>query len=53
MALLDSAHRVSTARAPSRPLSERKIHPSICLVSGFGFIIVSALAVHVVFNALF
>jgi hypothetical protein len=53
MALLDSAHRVSTVRAPSRPLSEREIHPAISLVAGFGFIIGAALLVHVGFLVLF
>lgn len=50
MALLDAGHR--SARAPSQRFTERKIHPSICLATGFGFIMASALAVHVIFNAL-
>ena len=52
MALLDSAHRVSTVRAPSRPFTEREIHPAICLAAGFGLIIGAAALVHVVFNIL-
>ena len=52
MALLDSAHRVSTDRAPSRPFTEREIHPGICLAAGFGVIIGAAALVHVVFNVL-
>ncbi len=52
MALLHSADRVSGSRADARPLPQRGIHPAICLVAGFGFIVASALAVHVIFNAL-
>lgn len=49
MALLDpadhgSAPRASQSEAPTK-------HPMICLAGGFGFIIVAALAVHLVFNA--
>ena len=46
MALLDPVDptpRVSS-ETPTR-------HPMICLAGGFGFIIVAALAVHLVFNA--
>ena len=53
MALLDSAHRVSTVRQTHRTAPKGGIHPSVCVVSGFGVIIASALAVHVVFNAIF
>lgn len=52
MALLDSAHRVSKVRAPSKHFTEREIHPAICLLSGFGVIIGAAAVVHVVFNVL-
>ncbi len=48
MASLQSAHRVSRERTRAKG----GIHPSICLVSGFGFIVASALAVHVIFNAI-
>lgn len=54
MALLDSAHGVSTVRtrskSPSKPLTEREIHPSICLLAGFGLIIGSATLVHLLFK---
>jgi hypothetical protein len=52
MALLDSAHRVSNVRVPSKPLTEREIHPAICLAAGFGVIIGAAALVHVLFNVL-
>ena len=52
MALLDSEHRVSTVRAPSKHFTEREIHPAICLAAGFGVIIGAAALVHVVFNVL-
>jgi len=52
MALLDPAHRVASARAPARPSSDRGIHPSICLVTGFGVIVGAALLVHAAFAAL-
>ena len=52
MALLDTAHRVSTVRAPSKRFTEREIHPAICLLTGFGVIIGTAGLVHVVFNDL-
>ena len=52
MALLDSAHRVSTARASSRRFTEREIHPAICLFTGFGVIFGAAGLVHIVFNVL-
>lgn len=35
---------------PSVPLSKRKFHPALCLAAGFGFIIGTALLVHLVFN---
>jgi hypothetical protein len=49
MALLDPADHTAhddpaAQRTPTR-------HPMICLAGGFGFIIVAALAVHVIFNA--
>lgn len=47
MALIHPASRASI------PLTKRKIHPAVCLVSGFGFIVGAALAVHVVFNLIF
>lgn len=52
MALLDSAHRVSTGRASPRRFTEREFHPAICLLAGFGVIIGAAALVHVVFNVL-
>ena len=52
MALLDSAHHISTVRAPSKRFTEREIHPAICLVTGFGVIFGAAALVHVVFNVL-
>ena len=52
MALLDSAHRVSSVRAPSKRFTEREFHPAVCLVTGFGVIIGAAALVHVVFNVL-
>lgn len=56
MALLDSAHGISAVRtrskAPSKPLDERDIHPAICLLAGFGLIIGSATAVHLLFKVL-
>ncbi len=50
MALLDSAHRVSMARTPSKPLTERNIHPAISLLGGFGLIIGTATLVHLIFK---
>lgn len=52
MALLHPEDRFSTVRTRHRTAPKGGIHPSICLISGFGFIIASALAVHVIFNAL-
>ncbi len=52
MALLDSAHRVSTVRAPRKRFTEREVHPAICLFTGFGVILGAAAFVHVVFNVL-
>ncbi len=52
MALLDSAHHISHVRAPSKRFTEREIHPSICLLTGFGVIFGAAALVHVVFNVL-
>ncbi|WP_426050661.1 hypothetical protein [Brevundimonas sp. SL161] len=52
MAMLNSAHRVSTVRAPSKRFTEREFHPAICLLAGFGVIIGAAGFVHVVFNVL-
>lgn len=46
MALIHPAHHASV------PLSKRKIHPAVCLAAGFGFIMGSALLVHLVFNLL-
>jgi len=36
----------------SLPLSKRKLHPAVCLLTGFGFIIASALLVHLLFKLL-
>lgn len=52
MALLDSAHHISIARAPSKRLTEREIHPAICLATGFGVIIGAAALVHLAFKLL-
>lgn len=52
MALLDSAHHISTVRAPSKRFTEREIHPAVCLLTGFGVIFGAAALVHVVFNVL-
>lgn len=51
MALLDPAGDRSANHGSGAPHQPTK-HPMICLACGFGFIIVAALAVHVVFNAL-
>ncbi len=53
MALLDSASRFSTVRDDRQATTKGGIHPSICVLTGFGFIVASALAVHVIFNTLF
>ena len=52
MALLDSAHHIPAARAPSKRFTEREIHPAVCLLTGFGVIFGAAALVHVVFNVL-
>ncbi|WP_396594252.1 hypothetical protein [Brevundimonas sp. R86498] len=52
MALLHPEDRFSTVRTRNRTTAKGGIHPAICLLSGFGFIVASALAVHVIFNAL-
>lgn len=52
MALLDSAHHVSSTQAPAKRFTEREFHPAICLATGFGVIIGAAALVHVVFNVL-
>lgn len=60
MALLDSAHGISAregsartrSTSPSKPLTEREIHPAICLLAGFGLIIGSATLVHLLFKIL-
>ena len=49
MALRHSAHRASTVHPAT---GERKLHPAIGLLGGFGFIVGAALLVHFVFNAL-
>jgi hypothetical protein len=51
MALLDSGHRLSTAR-PDRETPKGTLHPAISLAGGFGFIVVTALIVHVAMAAL-
>jgi hypothetical protein len=45
------AHPTEGATTP-RPSSSNRLHPCLGLVGGFGLIVVGALAVHVVFNAL-
>ena len=52
MALLDSAHHISTPRAPAKRFTEREFHPAVCLLTGFGVIFGAAALVHVVFNVL-
>jgi len=32
------------------PLTKHRIHPALCLATGFAFIVGSALLVHVLFN---
>lgn len=34
----------------SLPLSKRKFHPAVCLLTGFGFIIATAVLVHLMFR---
>ena len=51
MALLDSAHRVSTVRH-DRAATKGGTHPSVYLVLGFGFMVALALLVHVIMAAL-
>ncbi|MFC5342687.1 hypothetical protein ACETK8_06020 [Brevundimonas staleyi] len=52
MALLDTAHRVSSVRAPSKRFTERDFHPALCLATGFGVIIGAAAFVHIAFKVL-
>lgn len=51
MALLDPADDRSAPHGSGSPHQPTK-HPMVCLVAGFGFIILAASVVHVVFNAL-
>ncbi len=51
MALLDPVDTLS-ANSRNAPKEAPTKHPMICLAGGFGFIIVAALVVHLVFNAL-
>ena len=51
MALLDSGHRLSTARH-DRTAPKGTLHPAIGLAGGFGFIVATALLVHVAMGAL-
>lgn len=34
----------------SEPLSKRKLHPAVCLLSGFAFTIASCVLVHLLFR---
>jgi hypothetical protein len=34
----------------SEPLTKRKFHPAVCLLSGFAFIIASGVLVHLLFR---
>ena len=51
MALLDPSDD-TFARHASSDRQEPTTHPRLCLLGGFGFIIGTALLVHVVFNVL-
>ena len=51
MALLDPSDD-TFARRPQSDQQQPTTHPRLCLLGGFGFIIATALAVHVVFNVL-
>jgi|GEM_PF-2895500 len=50
MALLDPSD--DTFARPVSSDHEKTNHPFICLLGGFGFIVATAVAVHVVFNVL-
>lgn len=50
MALLHPADRFTTVSSKSTIHPERKLHPSVGLIAGFGFIFGVATVVHVVFN---
>lgn len=50
MALLHPADRFSTASTKSTHHTDRKMHPCVGLIGGFGFIFGVATLVHVVFN---
>ncbi|QTC91558.1 hypothetical protein [Brevundimonas goettingensis] len=50
MALLDPSDD-TFARHPSSD-HQKTNHPFLCLIGGFGFIVATAVAVHVVFNVL-
>ncbi|MBB5744581.1 hypothetical protein [Brevundimonas variabilis] len=41
---------IHPAARPSMPLSKRKFHPALCLLTGFVFILGLGLLVHLVFN---
>lgn len=51
MALIDPSDD-TFARPISSDQQQPTTHPRLCLLGGFGFIIATALAVHVVFNVL-
>lgn len=50
MALLDPSDH--TLVRPASSDHQKTNHPFICLLGGFGFIVATAVAVHVVFNVL-
>lgn len=52
MALLEPAHRITDARAPSKRFTEREFHPAVCLLTGFGAIFGTAALVHFAFKIL-
>ena len=52
MALIDPSDD-TFARPNSSDQQRPTTHPRLCVLGGFGFIIATALAVHMVFNVLF
>jgi hypothetical protein len=50
MALLDPSD--DTLARPASSDHEKTNHPLMCVMGGFGFIVATALVVHVVFNVL-
>lgn len=52
MALLDPSDDTFARHVSSDQQQQPTTHPRLCLLGGFGFIIATALLVHVVFNVL-